>query len=64
MTHCNPEIKRGYYWIFLLDKWQPLRYNGKWYTTNERLNNAICDAVKDCVVVPIAEPVFIDTKIK
>ena len=64
MTRCNPEIKRGYYWGFISGEWYLLRYNGKWYKTDEISNLSICELVEDCVVLPIAEPVFIEAKVK
>jgi hypothetical protein len=59
MTCVNTEIPNGYYWVDLDGDWELLRYNGKWYTTDEISNFSICELVQDCVVIPVTKPLSI-----
>ena len=49
-------INNGYYWVYLYDNWELLRYNGKWYTTDEITNFSVCELVKDCIVLSLHKP--------
>jgi hypothetical protein len=59
MACVNTEIPNGYYWADLDGDWELLRYNGKWYTTDEISNFPICELVKDCVVIPVTKPLSV-----
>ena len=59
MACVNTEIPSGYYWVCLDGDWELLRYNGKWYTTDEISNFSICELVKDCVVIPVTKPLSV-----
>ena len=56
MACVNTEIPSGYYWVCLDGDWELLRYNGKWYTTDEISNFSICELVEDSVVLPLHIP--------
>tara|TARA_R110002110_G_scaffold414607_1_gene645257 strand:+ start:1246 stop:1422 length:177 start_codon:yes stop_codon:yes gene_type:complete len=56
---CKSKIQSGYYWACLDGDWELLRYNGKWYTTDEISSFSICELVQDCVVIPVTKPLTI-----
>ena len=59
MTCANSKVLNGYYWAELDGDWELLRYNGKWYTTDESADFSICELVQDCVVIPVAKPLSV-----
>jgi hypothetical protein len=59
MASVNTELASRYYWVCLDGDWELLRYNGKWYTTDEISNFSVCELVEDCVVIPVTKPLSI-----